>query len=151
VRCPYCHYEDTKVADSRLGVDGAEVRRRRHCTECNERFTTYERLERRYPRILKSNGSVEPFNEDKIRRGVMRSLEKRKVSNSEIERLIEKVCENISKLGVDQTESSVIGEEILRELGKVDDVAYVRFASVYRRFENVNDFTQELKKIEQER
>ena len=147
MKCPYCSCEDTRVADSRLGVDGAEVRRRRHCSQCDERFTTYERMERRYPRVLKSNGLTEAFNEQKVRRGIMRSLEKLNVEASVVEHVIHRICDNVSRMGKEQIKSSIVGEEILRELIKLDEVAYVRFASVYRRFNNVSDFTQELKEL----
>lgn len=150
MKCPYCQNEDTKVVDSRLSTDGYEVKRRRHCLQCDTRYRTYERIEKRYPQVLKSDGSTEAFDENKIRRGIMRSLEKLNIESSVIDRLINRICDNVSRMGKDQIDSRLVGEEILRELSTVNDVAYIRFASVYRRFDNVSDFTQELQKLKKQ-
>lgn len=150
MKCPYCRNDDTKVIDSRLNSEGNEVKRRRHCATCDERFTTYERIDRRYPRVLKSNGSAEAFDENKIRRGIMRSLEKRNVESRLIENAIDRICDALSRKIGDEIDSSVVGETILRELGQIDDVAYIRFASVYRQFNNLNDFTEALKKLKKQ-
>lgn len=147
MKCPYCRNDDTKVVDSRLGADGSEVKRRRHCPQCDVRYTTYERVEKRYPHVLKSDGSIEVFDENKIRRGIMRSVEKLNIESAVIDSLINRICDNISCISGDQIDSRLVGEEILRELSAVNDVAYIRFASVYRRFDNVSDFTQELQKL----
>lgn len=147
MHCPFCRNNDTKVKDSRLGADGMEVRRRRQCFECKKRFTTYEKSERSYPRVIKRDGRIENFDPNKIRRGLQRSVEKRSVSTSSIEAIVDKVCDSLSRVREDQIKSATIGDMSLKELGGIDDVAYVRFASVYRQFDSICDFTSELEKL----
>ena len=147
MRCPFCRHPDTRVSDSRIGAEGMEVRRRRYCPKCNNRFTTHERMERSYPMVQKNSGNIEYFQPEKIRRGLQRSVEKRPVSSASIEAMLDRICERLANLGVEQISSKEIGELILSELLAFDDVAYVRFASVYRKFNSVKDFSKELKKL----
>ena len=143
--CPFCNADDTKVIDSRLVADGHQVRRRRECLACHERFTTFEAAELVMPRIIKRDGSREPFNEDKLRCGLLRSLEKRPVATEQIEQLINKIKSHLRATGEREVASNLLGNLIMDELVKVDKVAYVRFASVYLEFEDVSEFMEELK------
>lgn len=150
MRCPFCGAEDTKVIDSRLANEGDQVRRRRECLTCAERFTTYETAELIMPRVVKSNGVREEFNEEKLRSGIVRALEKRPVDTEQVEAAINRIRHNMRATGEREVPSSHIGEWVIHELRELDQVAYVRFASVYRRFEDVNAFREVIEKLEQE-
>lgn len=145
--CPFCNADDTKVIDSRLVADGHQVRRRRECLACHERFTTFESAELVMPRIIKRDGSREPFNEDKLRTGLLRSLEKRPVSTEQIEQLINKIKSQLRATGEREVGSQLLGNLIMDELVKVDKVAYVRFASVYRSFKDIREFGEEIARL----
>ncbi|MGQ8365062.1 transcriptional regulator NrdR [Glaciecola sp. 1036] len=145
--CPFCRKQETKVIDSRLVSDGAQVRRRRQCTFCNERFTTFEIAELVMPWIIKRDKSREPFNEDKLRAGLRRSLEKRPVSTEAIEQSIDKIKSSLRATGEREVTSELVGELIMQHLKTLDKVAYVRFASVYRSFEDIKEFGEEIAKL----
>lgn len=148
MRCPFCAAQDTKVIDSRLAGDGDQVRRRRECLSCRERFTTYEAAELVMPRVVKSDGGREDFNEDKLRTGFLRALEKRPVETEVVEAAIGRVKHNLHTLGEREITSRSIGEWVIDELRELDQVAYVRFASVYRSFQDVNAFREEIERLE---
>ena len=148
MHCPYCSYSDTKVIDSRLISEGLQTRRRRECTECGERFTTFESAELLMPKVIKQkNNTREPFNEQKLREGLYRSLEKRPVGDEEIEKLIEDIKKDIRASGEREVASRLIGEAVMKNLRKIDEVAFIRFASVYRRFEDITEFSEEVEKL----
>lgn len=147
MHCPFCGDKETKVIDSRLVADGNQVRRRRECQECGERFTTFETAELVIPRVIKSNGSRQPFDEDKLRNGLLRALEKRPVDIETIEAAIDRIKHNLRATGEREIETRVIGELVMDELRGLDDVAFVRFASVYRSFQDVNEFSQEIARL----
>ena len=147
MHCPFCHADDTKVIDSRLVADGGQVRRRRECVECNERFTTYEIAELVMPRVIKNDGTREPFDEDKLRAGFQRALEKRPVSIEQIETAITHIKHCLQTTGEREVPSRTIGEEVMTRLRELDKVAYVRFASVYRSFQDISEFQQELDRL----
>ncbi len=150
MRCPFCTHEDTKVIDSRLVAEGGQVRRRRECLSCAERFTTYETAELLMPRVIKSNGSREPFDEDKLRAGVLRALEKRAVSVEKIEAVIGDIKRVLQARGEREIQSLAIGELVMEQLKNLDHVAYVRFASVYRSFQDLNEFRAEIDRLSSE-
>ena len=137
MHCPFCSTDETKVIDSRLVAEGEQVRRRRQCTVCNERFTTYEMAELLMPALIKQDGTREPFNEEKLRAGLTRSLEKRPVSLDKIE-----------ATGEREVKSLLVGETVMEQLRLLDEVAYVRFASVYRSFQDLDEFRAEIDKLE---
>lgn len=145
--CPFCSAEDTRVLDSRLVSDGNQVRRRRECVTCNERFTTYESAELVMPRVIKSDGSRELFNESKLRSGFQRALEKRPVSIDQIENALGQIKQLLRGLGEREVTSRLIGEAVMDKLQHVDEVAYVRFASVYRSFQDLSEFQAELNRL----
>jgi len=145
--CPFCGAEDTRVIDSRLTSDGAQVRRRRECQACNERFTTFETAELVMPRLTKQDGRREPFNEDKLRSGMLRALEKRPVDTEEIEQAIHRIMKRMRATGEREIPSRLLGNMVMDELRDLDQVAYVRFASVYRSFEDVSAFQEEIDKL----
>ncbi|NMP17353.1 MULTISPECIES: transcriptional regulator NrdR [unclassified Thalassotalea] len=147
MHCPFCSATETKVIDSRLVSDGHQVRRRRECLECRERFTTFEGAELVMPRIIKRDGSREPFNEDKLRSGLLRALEKRPVSIEEIEASINKLKSKLRATGEREVSSELLGNIIMDELKLLDKVAYVRFASVYRSFEDIREFGEEIARL----
>ena len=147
MRCPFCGADDTRVVDSRLADEGDQVRRRRRCVACDERFTTYEIAELTMPRVIKSNDGREPFNDDKLRSGIMRALEKRPVAIDRIEAAISRIRKKILLGGEREVPSAIIGELVMDELRQLDEVAYVRFASVYRQFTDVNTFIAEIEKL----
>jgi transcriptional repressor NrdR len=147
VHCPFCDAEDTKVIDSRLVAEGESVRRRRECLTCGERFTTFETAELVMPRIVKRNGSREPFDESKLRRGLTRALEKRPVSVEAIESAVTRIMHNLRTTGERELPSLMVGEEVMKELRHIDGVAYVRFASVYRDFQDVREFQKEIQSL----
>ena len=145
--CPFCNADDTKVVDSRLVAEGGQVRRRRECVECSERFTTYELAELVMPRVIKSDGSREPFNEEKLRAGLQRALEKRPVSIEQIEVAVSQIKHFLQVTGEREINSRIIGEEVMSQLHELDEVAYIRFASVYRSFQDLSEFQDELNRL----
>ena len=147
MRCPYCSTEDTKVIDSRLANDGEGVRRRRECLNCHERFTTYERSELQFPSVKKNDGSLVEFSEAKLRTGIMRALEKRPVDAEDVDAAVTRIVQKLLACSEREVASKEIGEWVIEELALIDDVAYVRFASVYRQFKDVNEFMDELKSL----
>jgi transcriptional repressor NrdR len=149
MHCPFCNAPETKVVDSRLANEGAQVRRRRECLQCGERFTTYETAELSLPRVVKSDGNRERFDEDKIRRGLIKALEKRPVKSEAIEQVITQIIKRLMSEGVREIPSSQLGEWLMDALRELDQVAYVRFASVYRSFQDVNAFREEVEKLVQ--
>lgn len=150
MHCPFCETEDTKVIDSRLVSEGSQVRRRRECPQCGERFTTFEQAELVMPHVLKSDGVREGFIEDKLRAGLERALEKRPVDTDRLEAAITHIKQKLRETGERDVPSSQIGEWVMEELKKLDQVAYVRFASVYRDFEDVKQFGETIKRLELE-
>lgn len=147
MRCPYCANEDTRVIDSRLGDGGECVRRRRECQACEERFTTFEHLALQMPQVIKSDGRRERFDEAKLRRGLERALEKRPVDAETIEGAVNRVMRQFSHNGDREIEANEIGESVMAELQNMDEVAYVRFASVYRSFQDLEAFSDEVEKL----
>jgi transcriptional repressor NrdR len=143
MNCPYCTHKESKVTDKRSSPDG--IRRRRECLKCKKRFTTYERIERSDLYVIKKDGRREKFEIKKLEAGIEKALEKRPVSKDIINNMINEIDEQIRKMGKKEVKSSVIGELVMKKLKKVDDIAYVRFASVYRQFQDINDFKQEMK------
>ncbi|MDT8403285.1 transcriptional regulator NrdR [Sulfuriflexus sp.] len=150
MRCPFCGAEETRVIDSRLANEGDAVRRRRECLSCAERFTTYEIAELVMPRIIKSNGNRVPFDEAKLSAGMMRALEKRPVKTEQIDAAINHIKQRLRATGDREVSSRLLGEYVMEELRELDHVAYVRFASVYRSFEDVNAFREEIERLERE-
>ena len=142
--CPFCGANDTKVIDSRLVANGDQVRRRRECLLCEERFTTFETAELVLPRLIKQDGSRQPFDEDKLRAGMLRALEKRPVSLERLEEAVAHIKRKLRANGEREVKSLVVGELVMNELKKLDEVAYIRFASVYRRFQDLNEFRKEI-------
>jgi transcriptional repressor NrdR len=150
MRCPFCSADETRVVDSRLAEDGDVVRRRRECEVCGERFTTFERAELRLPQVIKSDGRREPFSEDKLRGGLSRALEKRPVDAEAVEKLLARIRHKLTTAGESEIPSRTIGEWVMEELKELDPVAYVRFASVYRSFEDVNAFSEAVRRLQSE-
>ena len=151
MHCPFCSHTDTKVIDSRLIAEGSQTRRRRECPDCGERFTTFESAELLMPKIIKSRDDMrEPFNEQKLREGLYRALEKRPVGEEEIEKLIEDIKKDIRASGEREVPSRLIGEAVMKNLRKIDEVAFIRFSSVYRRFEDITEFSEEVEKLSKE-
>jgi len=150
MHCPFCLAVNTRVVDSRLVNEGAEVRRRRICQTCKERFTTFETVNLNLPRVIKSNNTRESFDAEKLKKGVLRSLEKRPVRAEQIDLLLDKVKKRMMLAGEKEIYSRQIGDWVMHELRKLDEVAYVRFASVYRSFQDVNAFREMIEKIEHE-
>ena len=148
--CPFCRTQDTKVIDSRLASEGAQVRRRRECLACGERFTTFESAELVMPRIIKSNGAREPFDEKKLAAGIMRALEKRPVDADSVDAAMSRIQHRLRASGEREVPSRLLGEWVMHELRELDQVAYVRFASVYRSFEDVKAFQEEIARLESE-
>ncbi|MDT8408271.1 MAG: transcriptional regulator NrdR [Wenzhouxiangellaceae bacterium] len=148
--CPFCSHTDTRVVDSRLTSDGYQIRRRRECVQCGARFNTFELPALKAPNVIKSNGSREAFSEDKLRRGMLRALEKRPVETQQVERALRDLLRKIRTLEESEIPSQAIGEWVASELARLDQVAYVRFASVYRRFEDVQAFREEIERLERE-
>lgn len=147
MHCPFCGEADTKVIDSRLVAEGDQVRRRRECLSCRERFTTFESAELVMPRVVKQDGTRQPFDGDKLRSGLMKALEKRPVSIEEIEAALNRIRFRIRALGEREIQSRQLGEEVMTELRQLDKVAYVRFASVYRSFQDVKEFKEEIERL----
>ena len=145
--CPFCSAKDTKVIDSRLVGNGHQVRRRRECNDCHERYTTFETAELVMPRVVKQDGSREPFNEDKLLNGLNRALEKRPVSTEQIDDVVHAIKSQLRATGEREVSSHLVGEFIMDALKKLDKVAYVRFASVYRSFEDIKEFGEEIARL----
>lgn len=150
MHCPFCNALDTKVIDSRLVAEGNQVRRRRECITCAERFTTFETAELVMPRLVKQNGEREPFNEDKLRSGMLKALEKRPVSAEQVEEALSHITHKLRASGEREVPSKMVGELVMTELRRLDEVAYVRFASVYRSFKDLNEFREEIDRISQD-
>ncbi|OZB61199.1 MAG: transcriptional regulator NrdR [Lysobacterales bacterium 14-68-21] len=150
MHCPFCQHEDTRVIDSRLADDGATVRRRRECPQCGERFNTFETAELKLPAIVKSGERREAFDERKLRTSFERALQKRPVASQDVDNSVREIINDLRRSGEREVPSRHIGELVMRELGKLDQVAYVRFASVYRRFEDVQAFREEIEKLERD-
>ena len=148
MHCPFCNHDDTRVIDSRLLGEGDQIRRRRECQGCKARFTTYETAELSLPRIIKSDGRRETFNDDKLRGGILKALEKRPVPMERVEEAINHVKRRIREGGEREVDTGRIGELVMDALRGLDQVAYVRFASVYRSFEDVRAFLEEIEKLE---
>lgn len=148
MHCPFCSENDTKVIDSRLVADGHQVRRRRQCLACSERFTTFETAELVMPKVIKSNGNREPFDKDKMVGGIQRALEKRPVSADAIELAISHIESQLRATGEREVPSEMIGNLVMNQLKELDKVAYIRFASVYRSFEDIREFGEEIAKLE---
>jgi len=147
MHCPFCNHEETKVIDSRLAGEGQQVRRRRECLDCNERFTTFEGAELVMPRVVKSDDRREPFDEQKMRASMHRALEKRPVSSDDFEKVIFRLVHKLQTLGEREIPSLMVGDLVMDELKNLDEVAYVRFASVYRRFQDITEFQEEIKRL----
>ncbi len=147
MRCPYCSELENKVIDSRMAKEGDTVRRRRQCLACNTRFTTYERVERLPLVLIKKDNRREPFNREKILKGMQRACQKRDISINTLELFIDNLERELQELGEKEIPASMVGERVMRKLQELDDVAYVRFASVYREFKDINDFMSELKDL----
>jgi len=148
MRCPFCTANDTRVLDSRLANEGDQVRRRRECTNCKERFTTFEMVELAMPRIIKRDGVREPFDEKKLRSGMLKALEKRPVSIDDIEAAINRIKKSLMITGDREISAQDLGEKVMKELSSLDHVAFVRFASVYRSFQDVNEFTEMIEHLQ---
>ncbi len=147
MKCPYCNSEDTKVIDSRPTEDGHAIRRRRGCEKCGKRFTTYEKVEESIIMIVKKDGSREAFDRGKLMNGIIRACEKRPVPMATIEGMVDRIERGLNNLMQKEVKSDFIGELVMDELKKVDQVAYIRFASVYRQFTDVETFTEEIQKL----
>jgi transcriptional repressor NrdR len=149
MHCPFCSHEETKVIDSRLAGEGMQIRRRRQCLACNERFTTFETAELVMPRLVKNDNSRQPFDEQKLRYSMVRALEKRPVSSEDFEEAIARLLHKLRTMGEREVPSRVVGQLVMEELRALDEVAYVRFASVYRRFQDVTEFEEEIRRLQQ--
>jgi len=147
MQCPFCRADDTKVIDSRLGGDGDQVRRRRECINCTERFTTYETIELSLPRLLKRDGSCVQFREEKLRLGMLRALEKRPVHTEQVDAAMNRILKRLAASDEREISTQALGEWVMTELRALDEIAYVRFASVYRRFQDVDEFEKEIARL----
>ena len=148
MHCPFCSHEETKVIDSRLAADGRQIRRRRQCLDCKERFTTFESAELVMPRLIKNDNSRQPFDESKLRSSMTRALEKRPVPSDELEEAVERLIHRLRTMGEREVPSRLVGDLVMEELRALDEIAYVRFASVYRRFQDVTEFEEEIKRLQ---
>ncbi len=151
MHCPFCNHIETKVIDSRLAGEGSQIRRRRECLKCSERFTTFEAAELVMPQVVKSDRSREPFDEQKLRAGMLKALEKRPVSGEAVEEAISRICHRIRSFGEREIQALSLGELVMEELRHLDEVAYVRFASVYRSFQDVEAFRDEIERLRHRR
>ena len=149
MHCPFCNHPDSKVIDSRLAGEGRQIRRRRECLGCNERFTTFETAELVMPRIIKRDGTRQPFDEQKLRGGMVRALEKRPVSSEALEAALARITHRLQTMGEREIPSRAIGELVMGELRALDEVGYVRYASVYRSFQDVNSFQEEIRRMQE--
>ena len=147
MKCPFCNHQESKVVDSRASKDGRAIRRRRECLSCRERFTTYERVEEFIPVVVKKDGSREPFERKKIVEGILKACEKRPIKVEQIEAFVEELERGIQDRGEREVESRVIGERVMAQLKEWDDVAYVRFASVYKQFKDLKEFMAQLEEL----
>lgn len=148
MKCPFCKHPDTQVVDSRVNEEGDSIRRRRRCMSCEKRFTTYETVELRMPAIVKTNGDREEFDEEKLRVGFTRALHKRPVKVDLMDEAVERIKNKLLSLGEREVDSRRLGEMVMRELYRLDKVAYIRFASVYRDFQDVEDFRDAVKEVQ---
>jgi len=148
MKCPFCGDVDTQVIDSRVSEEGDSIRRRRRCTACNKRFTTYETAELRMPQVVKQNGNREEFTREKLRTSFMRALHKRPVSTELVDEAIERIYQRVLSLGEREHSSLQIGEMVMHELHKLDKVAYIRFASVYGSYKDVDDFRDVIRDLD---
>ena len=148
MKCPFCGHPETQVVDSRVSEEGDSVRRRRRCLSCDKRFTTYETVELRMPQVVKENGMRQEFDEDKLRTGFMRALHKRPVPTELVDEAIERITQKLLSLGEREVPARRVGEMVMRELYKLDKVAYIRFASVYRSFQDVDDFRDAIEEVQ---
>lgn len=149
MHCPFCDHEDTKVSDSRLASEGRQVRRRRECLRCGERFTTFETAELVMPQVIKNDRTRQPFDDAKLRSGIEKALEKRPVSAEAIDEAIGRITHKIRSLGEREIAARAVGELVMEELRHLDEVAFVRFASVYRHFQDIDAFREEIEKLRQ--
>ena len=147
MRCPFCDYEDSKVIDSRPSEEGRAIRRRRECEKCGKRFTTYEKVEASIIMVIKKDGSREAFDRNKLMNSIVKACDKRSVSMSEIERVVDEIERGLNNMMEKEISSSFIGELVMDKLKELDEIAYVRFASVYRQFTDVNTFIQEIEEL----
>ena len=147
MKCPSCGHLEDKVIDSRSAREGEAIRRRRECLKCKRRFTTYETLEMTPLLVIKKDGRREPFSREKILNGILRACEKRPIPAERIHAIVDAIENDLLRQGVDEVQSSVIGERVMEELHRLDEVAYVRFASVYRHFKDLNEFLEELRSL----
>ncbi|MBN8728878.1 MAG: transcriptional repressor NrdR [Xanthomonadales bacterium] len=150
MHCPFCQHEDTRVIDSRVSDDGATIRRRRECEKCGERFNTFETAELKLPNVVKSDGRREPFDEAKLRTGFRRALQKRPIGSEQVDAAVRAVVAALRRSGEREVPSLRVGERVMAELKALDHVAYVRFASVYRSFEDVQAFREEIERLERD-
>ncbi|HET9963535.1 MAG TPA: transcriptional regulator NrdR [Nitrospiraceae bacterium] len=151
MKCPFCDDVEDKVVDSRMAKEGEVIRRRRECLSCKRRYTTYERVEETMPAVVKKDGRREPFDRGKIVAGLKKACEKRPISTATIEAVTDRIEKRIQELGETEIDSTAVGEEVMRELSQLDQVAYVRFASVYREFKDIDQFMDEIKALAQQR
>jgi len=151
VKCPFCDELEDKVVDSRMAKEGGVIRRRRECLGCKRRYTTYERVEEILPMVVKKDGRRESFDRTKILAGLKKACEKRPISTAVIEAVTDRIEKRIQEMGETEIESRIVGEELMKELHQLDQVAYVRFASVYREFKDIDQFMDELKMLAQQR
>jgi transcriptional repressor NrdR len=147
MKCPYCYNLEDKVIDSRISKDGETIRRRRECLACQKRFTTHEKIEDTLPSIIKKDNRREPYDRKKILDGMKKACQKRPISIETLEETADRIEQALMERGIKEIESSQIGEKIMQELHELDDVAYVRFASVYRSFTDITDFMEEVKEV----
>ena len=145
--CPFCSNEETKVIDSRLAGEGLQVRRRRECQSCNERFTTFETAELVMPHVVKRDGRREPFDEIKLRAGIMRALEKRPVKSEDVEESVGRIIHRLQTVGEREVTGQLVGGMVMEELHGLDEIAYVRFASIYRSFQDITEFQEEIQRL----
>jgi transcriptional repressor NrdR len=149
MHCPFCSHEETKVIDSRLAGEGRQVRRRRECLDCRERFTTFETAELVMPRVIKSDSTRQPFDEDKLRNSMVRALEKRPVPSDDFEKAVGRLVHKLRTMGEREVPSRLIGDLVMEELRRLDEIAYVRYASVYRSFQDVTEFQDEIRRLQE--
>ncbi len=147
MHCPFCSHEETKVIDSRLAGEGRQVRRRRECQSCGERYTTFETAELVMPHVIKRDDRREPFDEAKLRSGIVRALEKRPVKSEAVEQSIDRITHRLQTMGEREVTGRLIGDMVMEELRGLDEVAYVRYASVYRSFQDVTEFQEEIQRL----
>jgi len=151
MHCPFCGHSETKVIDSRLAGEGRQIRRRRECLECTERFTTFETAELLLPTVVKSDRSREPFDENKLLSGMLKALEKRAVSREAIDAAVARICHKLRSLGELEIVSRSVGDMVMEELRQLDEVGYIRFASVYRSFQDIEAFRTEIDQLRRQR